>query len=648
MTSRTSIASRSRVDRLLLASPIAFALVAAPAGAGSVEAPILPVDEIRAGQRGYGETVFAGGERERFEVEILGVLREMQPGTDAVMARLTGHGLEKTGVIAGMSGSPVWIDGKLVGAVAFAWPFATEAIGGITPIEQMRRIPQAGPWPAGVRATTVSLADLAARRLPSDLLERAAERLVAATGSGARGAVTWSVAGFGGAGLERLRTAMPALAPTAAGRSAPAAGDPDPAAALVAGSSVAAVFVDGDLRLAATGTVTEVSGDRVLAFGHPVAGLGEVSLPMAPADVVTVLPSLYSSFKLANSGAIVGEFTRDHAAGAVGTIGAVPRTVPFELEIAGPSPGRYRLRLARVPQFVPLLAAIGALGALDVVASSGGTEGVDLELAADLGERGRLELAQSFDGIGAGTDAVLWMFAVLDFLSGTELAEVDIESISAKLTPWARPRVAALVGAHPARSRLEPGETLDLFVDLRGFRGETERRRLSLVVPPDLPAGRYTLLVGDGTSVDAARLGLAPAAPVTFEQAMELLDSLGTTREIAVLGVLAGRGLSVSGEVLPRLPSSARQIWAAGGGGGTRPLRLAVAQLERFPQNVPISGIVRLDVELARPTPSTGDAAEEAGGEPAAEERPERVTGEGRAPSGPAAQDGPTGSRGDR
>jgi hypothetical protein len=370
---------------------------------------------------------------------------------------------------------------------------------------------------------------------------------------------------------------------------------------------------------------------------------------MAPAEVITVLPSLYSSFKLANSGPIVGEFTRDHAAGAVGTIGAVPRTVPFELEIGGPSPKRYRLKLARVPQFVPLLAAIGALGALDVAASSGGTEGVDLELAADLGPRGRLELAQSFDGAGAGTDAVLWMYAVLDFLSGTELAEIDVAAIEAKLVPWAKPRVAALVGAHPARSRLEPGETLDLFVDLRGYRGEAERRRLSLAVPPDLPAGRYTLLVGDGTSVDAARLGLEPAAPVTFEQARDLLSSLGTTREIAVLGVLPGRGLALAGEVLPRLPASARQIWAAGGGGGARPLRLAVVQLERFPQEVPISGIVRLDIELARPMPSTGDAAAAGDGGARESEAAQGAAGSaGRAPSGPAAGDGSTGSRGDR
>src|SRR5690606_27415630 len=186
--------------------------LARPAAADSeLGGPILPVEEVRAGMRGHGETVFAGGQRERFEVEILGVLREMTPGNDAILARLTGHGLEKTGVIAGMSGSPVWIDGKLVGAVAFAWPFATEAIGGITPIEQMRAIPAAGPWPPGARTTSVTFEQLASGRLPADLLERAAERLVAATGAGARGAVTWSVTGIPGSGLERLRAAMPAL-----------------------------------------------------------------------------------------------------------------------------------------------------------------------------------------------------------------------------------------------------------------------------------------------------------------------------------------------------------------------------------------------------------------------------------------------------
>lgn len=597
------------------------------------ETPILPVAEVRAGQRGHGESVFAGTERERFEVEILGVLRQMSPGSDAILARLSGHGLERTGVIAGMSGSPVWIDGRLVGAVAFAWPFASEAIAGITPIEQMRGIEHATPWPAAAQPAA-ALADLTGRQLPDDLLARAAARLLPGSDGAGRGAVVWSAAGLPAAGLERLRAVLPALGAVASGRTENLGGE------LTGGSSVAAVFIDGDLRLAATGTVTERSGDRVLAFGHPVAGLGEMSLPLAPAEVVTVLPSLYSSFKLANSGPVIGEFVRDHAAGTLGRLGAVPRQVPLTVRIEAPRPREFRLRLARVPSLLPLLAAIGSLGALDATVASGGTEGVDLELVAGLGREGELELRQSFDGPGAAIGAISWIYAVLDYLAANELAEVDIERVAVALRPHARPRAAALVGAHPARSRLAPGEQLDLFVDLRPHQGETERRELSLAIPHDLPAGRYTLLIGDGVSTDSARFGLAPVAPVTFGQARELLASLGSTSELVVLGVQSGRGLAVAGEILPRLPASVREIWGAAGGGGSRPLRLAVVQRLRFAEPRPLAGLVRVDVEIRRPEPSTGDAAGAAPPEGEA-----RDAGARPAAGAPTSEGGPGGSR---
>ena len=611
---------------------VALGLAGAEAlGAAADEAPALPVAEVRAGLRGWGETVFAGAQPERFEVEVLGVLRAVAPGTDYVLARLSGHGLEDSGVIAGMSGSPVWIDGRLVGAVAFAWPFASEAIAGITPIEAMRRIGSAGAWPGPARPV-VSFAELAARRLPGDLLTAASHRLARATGLEAGPAVAWGAGGFSPAGLARLSAALPALSPVAVGRAEPlpAAGEE-----LRAGSAVAALFVDGDLRLAATGTLTERSGDRVLAFGHPVAGLGDVSLPLATAEIVAVLPSRFSSFKLANAGPVVGEFVRDHAAGTLGRIGAVPSTVPLEVRVAAPVAREFHLRLARVPDFLPLLAAVGALGALDSTTAPGGVHGLDLRIDADLGARGRVALSQSFDGPGAVGEAAGYVFALLDFLVHNDLAEVTLAGLRLELTPWTSPRSADLVGAHAARTRLEPGEVLELNVDLRAFRGERVRRTLRIPIPADLPAGRYTFLVGDGASVDAARFALEPVAPVSFEQAVEWLGALGSTREIAVLGVLAGRGLGVAGEILPRLPASAQAIWAAGGGGGTRPLRLAIAQRLRFPEAEPVTGLVRLDVELRRPQPSAGEGGggEEDAGEGATPDPAEGSAGGGGKPS---------------
>lgn len=595
---------------------LALALPAAALAAGPAEPPSIGLDELRPGTRGWGLSVFRGSEPERFEVEILGVLENVQPGVSYVMARLTGQNLEKTGVIAGMSGSPVYVDERVVGAVAFAWPFAHEAIAGITPIGAMRAIGSAAPWKVPAGRPAASLAELVERRLPESALGDAVAALAGAAGAAGRPALLWGATGFADRTLAELGRYLPSLAAAGvAGRSSEAGSELRP------GGSVAQVWIDGDLRLAATGTVTERTGDTVLAFGHPVTGLGDATMPMATAEVVTVLSSAASSFKLANSGPVVGAFERDHPAGALGRIGAVAPTLPLEVNVAGPAPHRFSLRLARVPALLPTLAAIGTIGALDTAAPVAGLEGIDLVARFDLGADGPLTVAQSFDGKGAGTRAVLYLLALTDFLARTELAPVDLRRIEVELVPYAEPRAAALVGLHAGRAQVEPGESLDLLLDVRPWRGEPERLRIPIVLPPDLPAGRYTLLVGDGASADAARLALEPVEPVTLAQALELLRSLASPKELQVLGVLPGRGISSAGELMPRLPGSLRAIWSASGTRDVTPLRLAVAQRERIAQERPLDGLLRIDLEVERPEPiaGSGAAAKPAtGGAPAA------------------------------
>ncbi|MCB9378530.1 MAG: hypothetical protein H6511_07180 [Holophagales bacterium] len=580
--------------------------------------PTMLVEELRAGQRGWGVSVFQGSERKRFEVEILGVLRDIQPGSDMILARLTGADLEKTGVIAGMSGSPVWIEDRLVGAVAFSWAFSHEAVAGITPIGAMRAIESSVPWGVGVGGgggvggARASLDAIARRELPESLLAESVAGLAGGRRAQGSPALLWAASGFAPRTLERLGASLPSLAAAGAssGSVAGLAGDLQP------GDAVAEVWIDGDLRLAATGTVTDRDGDTILAFGHPVTSLGAIELPMAPAEIVTVLSSALSSFKLANVGAPVGSFVRDHAAGAVGRIGRPAATVPMSLRVAGPTPRSFELRLGKVPSLLPTLAAIGTLGVLDVAAPLAGTEGIDLKLRFDLGADGPLELSQSFDGEGASIQSVLYLLAVADFLVRTDLARVDLRAIDVELEPHAEPRTETLTGLHAERTELEPGDLVRLFVDLRRYRGEVERRTVELRLPPDLPSGRYTLLVGDGASADAARLAIEPIQPVRLEQALLLLRSLGSSRSLTVLGVLPGRGIAAGGEVLPRLPGSLRAIWGASGARGAKPLALAVAQFEREPEGAPLAGLLRLDLTVKRPEPMA--AGEGSGEGPAA------------------------------
>ncbi len=570
------------------------------------EVATIPLAEIHAGMRGYGLSVFKGTVPERFEVEVLGVLENQKPEGSYILARLAGQNLEKSGVIAGMSGSPVYFDGRLAGAVAFSWPFATEPIAGITPIASMRAIGNgAPPATAGAparRSTSGDLADIAAGRIPAARLDEELQRFAHAVSNDGRSALLWGASGFGESSRSLLARLLPAsaLQLSALGGGESSAIDSD----LAPGASVAALYVDGDLRLAATGTVTDRIGDRLLAFGHSAVGLSEISMPLATSEVITVMPSALSSFKLANSGPAVGRFERDHTYGSVGRIGSVAHTVPLVVRVLGAVERRFDLRLAEMPQFLPALAALGCLGAWDVASGTGGVRSVDLALRIDLGdspERPPLALEQSFEGATAAADAVGFVASVLGYVAQNELAPLEVRAIEVDARLQAEPRAATLTFVRPSRTRLAPGEALDLQIDARGWRGESVRWSEKIVVPSGLPDGKYSLLVGDGGSADAARLALAPAPPARIEQALEFLRSLHSTSDLVVLGVLSGAGLSTGGELLPRLPGSMRSIWGAMGSRSATVVRNAIVQVEAHRRDRPLAGLLRLDVEIRRP-----------------------------------------------
>lgn len=609
------------VERAFLVSCLlsVTGLFASDGSAMFPEVATIPVEEIHAGMRGYGLSVFKGTVPERFEVEVLGVLENSKPEGSYILARLAGQNLDKSGVIAGMSGSPVYFDGRLAGAVAFSWPFATEPIAGITPIASMRAIRDGALAPtAGAparRSTAADLADIAAGRIPAARLDEELQGFARAVSNDGRSALLWGASGFGESSRSLLARLLPAsaLQLSALGGGESSAIESD----LAPGASVAALFVDGDLRLAATGTVTDRTGDRLLAFGHSAVGLSEISMPLATSEVITVMPSALSSFKLANSGPAVGRFERDHTYGSIGRVGPVARTVPLVVRVLGPVERRFDLRLAEMPQFLPALAAVGCLGAWDVASGTGGVRSVDLALRIDLGdspERPPLSLEQSFEGATAAADAVGFVVSVLGYLVQNELAPVEVRAIEVDARLQAEPRAATLTFVRPSRTRLAPGEALDLQVDARGFRGESVRWSERVVVPSGLPDGKYSLLVGDGASADAARLALAPAPPARIEQALEFLRSLHSASDLVVLGVLSGAGLSTGGELLPRLPGSMRSIWGAMGPRSATIVRNAIVQNEAHRRDRPLTGLVRLDIEIRRPPDREPSAAGLGGG----------------------------------
>lgn len=631
--------------------------VAKPLSTLAAASATIDVAEVAAGQRGYGLSVFRGEVPERFEVEVIGVVENMQPGTSYILARLSGRGLEQSGVIAGMSGSPVFLDERLAGAVAFSWQFSQGAIAGITPIAAMRALSAlpvtplgpppgvtpargAAPASAGVAATAVAtdlgvdpraavaratellgipvapptgvlarLAELAyARALPADRLERALAPLRPAPLAGTAHGLAWTTNGFAPATERRLTQWLGAVQP--AGRTTNVA---EP----VLGGAVAAVLVDGDYRLAATGTITDRQGDRLVAFGHPFLGLGPVRLPMASAEVVTVIPSLANSFKLSNIGPRIGLVDEDRQAGIRGRLGVVAPTIPVAITVVrGEVSSRFAMELADAPELLPGLLGLVLYSTLDSATHAGGTQELDLLARLDLGSHGPLVLRQSFDGPDAAFQALIYVATFADFLAKNDFAQVPLLRVDVELAQAPTPRAATVVAGHAHRSLVRPGEEVEITLELVPFRGTPFRETLTVRVPADVPDGRYSLLVGDGATLDTVRMQMATAPPVSIGQVLELVRSFHSRRELVVLGVLLDQGLAVAGEVLPRLPGSMRSLWRAAGSRSATPLALAVEQLMVREAKLPVDGGVRIDLTVERRRPEVAGVSGAASASP--------------------------------
>ena len=589
---------------------------ATPPGVGTAEAvATFSLDEVSRGLTGYGLSVFAGSEPERFEVEVLGVLRNQTPEISYILARLTGQDLERSGVIAGMSGSPVYLDGRLAGAVAFSYLYGLDAIAGITPIDAMRRLStlaadpprKAMSAPAGLE---IRFEDLVERNFSSDMLQRQIERLRPEPSQGLRTSIQWTAMGFGQSATALLSSVVGDVGQTGAGGGASTGaagtasgalvpGAPVPAE-LVPGSAVAAMLVQGDLNLAAHGTVTDRNGDEILALGHPMFSLGPVNLPLAASEVVTVLANSVNSFKIANAGPVIGAFDQDREAGMRGLLGRAAPTTPLSVRLQGLTEREYSMEISNLPQLRPMLFAISTLGAVEAATYSGGFQGLDLEARIRLTGYPDLVARQSFDGDQAVLDSVIFLLGYAAYLEYNPLVEVEIESVEVAIEQSGRPRSAALLAAHPATTRVEPGQRVPVALELAAYRGERYRHTMTVDVPADAPNGRYYVIIGDGSSMDSVRLQVERRSPKTFVQTLDVLRSFHSRRELVTFGLLAAPGLAVGGEVLPDLPGSVRSIFAAGVAPVGDPLSLDIVTETVETLDRPIDGALRIDFEVRR------------------------------------------------
>lgn len=547
------------MKRLVLA--LLLSVAGAPAAA---QTATLAFDQVRAGMQGTGRTVFRGTDVESFDVEILGKLPNIGPGQNLILARLSGGQLERTGVLAGMSGSPVIIDGKLVGAVAYTWGFSTEPIAGITPADEMLAL-MSVERDGARRASGLNLPrDLELLLRPERLRAFVSELESRVWGAGLTPAVPLSVGGIDVRALNRVlpQLARAGLIPIQAGPAGDA--DEDHAPPLEPGSAMGLKLVRGDVDLTATGTVTWVEDDRVLGFGHPLFGLGSIDLPLTAARVEAVLPSLYQSLRIARPLEEVGALRQDRSAGVLGQLGVRPSMIPVRLMLTGADRVEhpFAFDIADDPLLSPLLLYVSLNGILASKERAYGSATIRLAPGSviKMADGEDVQLDNLFAGptafeYGTGLPAY-----ILYLLMNNAWTQPQIAGVNLLLEYREAPRTARIRRAALDRYRVEPGDTIGVTVVLSPYRGPEQLLEREIVVPPETPPGKITVTIGGALAVTRDLDDEGPVLPRDLDQLIWLINQLRRNDRVYILASREDNGVLLGGARMPGLPPSVARV----------------------------------------------------------------------------------------
>ncbi len=493
---------------------------------------LVDLAEARSGRTGVCVTEMDHGERVEVPLTVLGVVGTGAPEGEIVLVRLDDPRFEKTGIIAGMSGSPVYLDGKLLGALAFGWPFAKEPIGGVTPFQRMLDVVPGEGHTTGA-ASRPPLQEMLVAGRAGTLGEMLVEWLVPRTSEQpASLPVNVSLGGLGvsssGGWLSDAWRRMGWVAtPGGAGLSEGASGPIEP------GDMVAGVLVDGDAVVSAAGTVTEVRGDQIWAFGHPLLGGGGLRIPLARAEVVAVLPSVMSSFKFFTAGEQVGALVADRARGIVGKLGEEAPMAPLRVTVDGRP---YSYTVVRDPVLLPLLTAYLVQATQSARGRTIGNQTVGMRMEIRYPSHEPAVIAATFAGLSASTDSSAFAAAVIAYLEASRYSHPEVESLDIRLDVAERIRSAEILEVVPERRVVRPGEDLGVRFRIQPYQEPETTVELTLRVPEGIPDGRIDLVGADGAAWSAYDLQMRPLDPASFADEVRLVNSLNpSTRLVAVL-----------------------------------------------------------------------------------------------------------------
>jgi hypothetical protein len=541
--------------------------------------PTMPLGDVKPGMTGVAYTIYAGEQIEKIQLEVIGVLpNALGPKTDVILVRLKGERAQQSGVVAGMSGSPVYIDGKLVGALSLKLGvFTREAIGGVTPIAEMLQNSESLAESQG--DADLTLPDSLATQIGASgaaLVPIDAPLIYSGLYPAVIGqyAVQLEQMGLGkmnaGGSSSSDSSHSPRLSSSSSstGGTSGHAGDEPAATKLEPGSMAGIGLVRGDLTLSAGCTVTAVIGDTVYLCGHPFLGWGPVSFPLESAHVLTTLDSALESTKIMTTGGIIGTVTDDRPTAVSGHLGKGPVMIPLDIEIETPGKTKnMKFEVVDYPKVTPLLMGLVSLNSLIGNAGAAEQSTISLEGRIEIAGHTAVRVQDYFTSMdspapdGAPVAArVQTMFAKL-MSNPYEKPQVERVVLSVKSKPGRRE--AIIDNAWSDQNEIRAGDTVIVKVLLRPFRGEPVIRDVSVLVPPQATPGPLRIVVSDADSLDRLDQALANSPQARYSGLAALIAQLNQQREGDRMYVSLRQQsptLVLDGTQMPDVPPSAANV----------------------------------------------------------------------------------------
>lgn len=582
-----------------------------------------PLEALKAGMRGTARTVFSGSEPEEFNVEILGIVPGgIGPRQDLIVGRISGGSADRTSVFAGMSGSPVYIDGKLVGAISYSFPFAKEPICGITPIEQMITIFEQNQNnnPKAQEPRPLSFSELAALEWKPEfpfsrnvsgsvLMANPNSPLATVAGQSFQPiAVPVTFSGFSPQTLkffEKELLQVGLLPVSAVGGSA--ALTPMKKAdnkTLLGGASVSMQLTRGDYTLAASGTVTYRDGEKIYAFGHPFLNLGSSDLPMSESSVVTVVPNVNNSFKLAVPGAMVGTMLQDRNTGVLGRLGQTPKMIPVKLilETSRNQTETLNFEIAKDDFLTPLLLNISIFNSISAKERGIGNSTIELDGTINIkNQKEPVKIERRFAGMQAVQFTGASIAIPVSNILQSRFENLEIENIEIKLKTDDGSKTAELERIALDKTQVRAGETFEVQAFVRTDAGRTFVQRVPVKIPEDTPAGVLMITVGDGNSIQQTAVS-QQFVPKDIAEMIKTINEIKKNDRLYVQINRVTNGAVIGAKELPNLPPSVlATLNNDRTAGGFKPtLQTVLTEQEIAPAEFLISGKQTLAIEVIK------------------------------------------------